>query len=147
MARSGSFPITASESVGNMQTLKVAGLVFVSFIVLDSLFLGVLARSFYRNQLAPIARMADGALAPNWAAVVVVYVLVAVGVTVFIIPRAANLASAAALGALMGLVVYGVYDFTNYAVLAHYPLPLLVVDVCWGIVATAVASAVTRVLA
>jgi uncharacterized membrane protein len=35
-------------------------------------------------------------------------------------------------GALLGFVVYGVYDFTNRAVLDAYPVAMVVVDIMWG---------------
>ena len=129
-----------------MQTVKIAASALVAFAVLDGVWLGLVMKGFYRSQLAPIARMADDGLAPIWPAAILVYVLLAVGVTAFVIPRAVDTASAAGLGALLGLVVYGVYDLTNYATLTEYPLALTLVDICWGTVATAVASAVVRAI-
>ncbi|MDE3157076.1 MAG: DUF2177 family protein [Acidobacteriota bacterium] len=42
--------------------------------------------------------------------------------------------------ALLGLVVYGVYDFTNYSTLRDWPLTLAVVDTAWGTVASALCA-------
>ena len=53
---------------------------------------------------------------------------------VFVIPRAPTLGSAAGYGALFGLVVYGVYDFTNYSTLRQWPFVLTLADVAWGTV-------------
>lgn len=42
-------------------------------------------------------------------------------------------AKAAARGAVIGLVIYGVYDFTNLAVFGHGSgLELAMADLCWG---------------
>jgi uncharacterized membrane protein len=123
------------------QTLKLAALGAVAFMVLDGIWLGVLMKGFYREQLAPIVRLADGAIAPHWPSAFVVYVLLGSGIALFAVPRAADLAAAAAYGALFGLVVYGVYDFTNYSTLRQWPFVLVVADVAWGMVASA-ASAV-----
>jgi uncharacterized membrane protein len=114
----------------------------VAFMVLDALWLGVLMRTFYRDQLAPIARMANGGIAPNWLAAFVVYVALGAGIALFVVPRANDLGSAALSGALFGLVVYGVYDFTNFSTLAQWPLSVTLVDVAWGAVASAAASAI-----
>ena len=66
--------------------------------------------------------MGDGGMAPNWPAAFVVYVLLGTGIALFVIPRASTRPSAAAaFGALFGLVVYGVYDFTNYSTLRQWP--------------------------
>ena len=50
-------------------------------------------------------------------------------------------------GALFGLVVYGVYDFTNYSTLRQWPFALALADVAWGTAATAIAAAVVRFVA
>ena len=125
-------------------TIKLAALGAVAFMVLDGVWLGVLMKNFYRDQLAPIVRLADGRIAPNWPAAFVVYALLGTGIAVFVIPRASTVSSAAAYGALFGLVVYGVYDFTNYSTLRQWPLALTLADVAWGIAASAACAAVVR---
>ncbi len=127
-------------------TLKLFLACMVGFMILDGLWLGVVMRGFYRDQLAPIARMANGSLAPNWPAAFFVYVALAIGITVFVLPRADGPASAATTGALFGLVVYGVYDLTNFATLAQYPLAVVFVDMAWGAVATAICAVAARAI-
>src|SRR3954471_5349378 len=105
-------------------TIKLAALGAGAFVVLDGLWLGVLMKDFYRTQLAPIVRLADGTIAPNWPAALVVYVLLGTGIALFVVPRAPTVPLAAVYGALFGVVVYGVYDFTNYSTLRQWPLTL-----------------------
>ena len=102
-------------------TLTHAAIGAVAFMVLDGVWLGLLMKNFYREQLAPIVRMGDGGMAPNWPA-------------------------AAAYGALFGLVVYGVYDFTNYSTLRQWPFVVTLADVAWGTFATAACAAVVRLV-
>ena len=125
-------------------TLKLFLVCMVGFMILDGIWLGVVMKSFYRDQLAPIARMADGSLAPNWPAAFFVYVALGLGITVFVMPRATDAISAATTGALFGLVVYGVYDLTNFATLAQYPLAVMFVDMAWGSAATAMCAVAAR---
>ena len=127
-------------------TITLAALGAVVFMVLDGLWLGVLMKGFYRDQLAPIVRLADGGIAPNWPAALVVYLLLGAGIALLVMPRASTPALAAAHGALLGLVIYGVYDFTNYSTLRQWPFELVLVDVAWGTAATAVCSTVVRLL-
>ena len=129
------------------QTMKLAIVGAVAFMVLDGVWLGVLMKNFYRAQLAPIVRLADGGIAPNWPAAFMVYALLGTGIAVFVIPRAATVSLAAVYGALFGLVVYGVYDFTNYSTLRQWPFVLTLADVAWGAVASAAASAAVATLA
>ena len=102
------------------------------------------ANRFYREQLAPIVRLSNGSIAPNWPAAFVVYVLLGTGIALFVVPRAATVSLAAGYGFLFGLVVYGVYDFTNYSTLRQWPFALTLADVAWGAVASAVCAAVVR---
>jgi uncharacterized membrane protein len=112
-----------------------------AFMALDGFWLGLVMKGFYRDQMAPIARLADGGFAPNWPAALLVYVLLGLGVAVFVAPRAATPLAAVAYGAVFGLVVYGVYDFTNYSTLRQWPLLLALADVAWGTLASALCSA------
>lgn len=123
-----------------MRILYAAGVAFAAFAVLDGIWLGLVMKTFYRDQLAPIARMANGGMAPVWPPAIAVYVLLALGVAVFVAPRVSSGGSAALYGALFGLVVYGVYDLTNYATLAAWPASVTAVDIAWGATACALVS-------
>ena len=125
-------------------TIKLAALGAVAFMVLDGIWLGLVMKNFYRDQLAPIVRLGTGGIAPNWPAAFVVYALLGTGIALFVIPRASTASLAAAYGAVFGLVVYGVYDFTNYSTLRQWPFVLTLADVGWGAVASAACAAVVR---
>jgi uncharacterized membrane protein len=67
-----------------------------------------------------------------------------VGVVLFVIHPALDAHSvvrAALLGSLYGLFAYGTYDLTNLATLKGWSLQMVLADMAWGFVATAVASA------
>jgi len=126
----------------------VSGL--VTFMALDGLWLGVVMSRFYRARLGAIARTgADGSLTPIWAVALPVYMLLALGEWWFVLPRTANLSSGATAmwGAAFGLVVYGVYDLTNWSTLRTYGATLALVDIAWGMFACAAAALVMRVVA
>src|SRR3982751_1104557 len=128
-------------------TIKLAALGAVAFMVLDGLWLGLLMKNFYREQLAPIVRLADGGIVPNWPAAFVVYALLGTGIALFVMPRAATIPAAAGYGALFGLVVYGVYDFTNYSTLRQWPFVLTLADAAWGAAASAATAIAVRFVA
>jgi len=128
-------------------TIKLAAAGAVAFMVLDGVWLGLLMKNFYREQLGPIVRLSDGAIAPNWPAALVVYVLLGTGLALFVVPRAETVSAAAGFGALFGLVVYGVYDFTNYSTLRQWPFVLTLADTAWGALASAAAAVVMRIMA
>ncbi|HEX6128504.1 MAG TPA: DUF2177 family protein [Candidatus Limnocylindria bacterium] len=112
----------------------------LAMAVIDGLWLGLVARTFYRRHLGPL--MAER---PNWVAAVAFYLLYVVGVTVFAaLPgaEAESLIDAAWRGGLFGLVAYATYDLTNAATLRAWPNIVVVVDMAWGAILTAAIATV-----
>lgn len=107
-------------------------LTLATLVVLDGLWLGVIMKDYYRQSLAPIARMSDGSLAPIWAIAALVYPLLAAGLAVLVVPRAVSAREALLLGAFFGFVTYGVYDLTNHATLREWRTATTLIDMAWG---------------
>jgi uncharacterized membrane protein len=55
----------------------------------------------------------------------------------------AGVANAVLNGALLGLVAYAAYDLTNQATLKTWPVSLTLIDIAWGMSATALASGIS----
>ena len=121
--------------------MKLYAVALVSFLVLDLLWLGVVARSFYRAELGHLMR-AD----VNWVAAFAFYLLFVFGLVVLVVWPAIereSLGRALLLGALFGLVTYAAYDLTNLATLEGFPLRMVVVDLIWGTLLCAGVSGIT----
>ena len=102
----------------------------VTFLIIDLIWLGLVARKFYREQIGFI-------MAPkvNWPAAVIFYLLYIVGLLYFVTyPAIMRESTAYALysGALFGLICYATYDLTNLATLKNWPLRVTLVDLVWG---------------
>lgn len=116
-----------------LATVKIFMGIFLTFIMVDLIWLGLVAKSFYLSQLSSLMRFANGQLSPNWFAGILVYVLFTIGILVFVLPKSqGSLSNACYYGALFGLVTYGIYDLTNLALLANWPLKIVLVDMIWG---------------
>ena len=113
----------------------LAALLVIS--VLDALWLGVLARDFYREALG--ALMAEQVRWVPAALFYFGYPAALVGLALF--PAGQPMSNQIARAALVGLVGYGVYDLTNLATLQHWPVRLAVVDTAWGCLASTLAGA------
>lgn len=111
-----------------------------ALLVLDGLWLGVVMSGFYRRNLAHLARMADGGLDPIWPIALLVYPVIATGLTVFVLGRARTPPEALLLGALFGGLTFAVYDLTNHATLRDWKASMTLVDIAWGAFSCAVAS-------
>jgi uncharacterized membrane protein len=114
------------------------------FFLIDMVWLGVVAKGFYRRHLGSM-------LSPNvnWAAAIVFYLLFIVGLLVFVIRPALvgeEPLKALFLGALLGLISYATYDLSNLATLKDWPLVVTIVDLVWGTVLGGAVSFVSAVL-
>lgn len=112
----------------------------LAMLVLDGIWLGLVARGFYRQHLGFL--MADQV---NWGAAVLFYGLYAIGLTVFVtVPSidAGSVGTALWRGALFGLVAYATYDLTNQATLKGWPVIVTAVDLAWGIILSAAVGAI-----
>ena len=56
-----------------------------------------------------------------------------------------SLLKAVGMGALFGFFAYATYDLTNLAVVKNWPLGLGILDMAWGTVLSAAASAAGKV--
>jgi uncharacterized membrane protein len=112
----------------------------LALLILDGLWLGVLMKDFYRQQLEPLARMADGGLDPIWPIAALVYPVIALGLTAFVLGRERGPVDALVMGALFGAVTYAVYDLTNHATLRDWSATMTVVDIGWGAFSCGVVS-------
>jgi uncharacterized membrane protein len=118
-----------------IQILKVYGAILPIFFVIDYLWLGVLMSKFYKDELGKLARVSNGTLKPELWATVTVYILIPLGIVLFALPRVSqeNPGSTALLwGFIYGIVLYGVYDMTNYALVSKWSLKMSIVDILWG---------------
>jgi uncharacterized membrane protein len=114
------------------------------FFTVDMIWLGVIARGFYRNALEPL-------LAPNvnWIAAIIFYMLFLVGILVFaLLPgmERRSLVYTVAMAALFGFISYATYDLTNLATLRDWPLMLSIVDMIWGSFLSASTATITYLI-
>jgi len=126
-----------------MDFLKQWVVGLTAFVALDFVWLGVVANGFYRRELAPILRMSGERMDPRLAPAVLFYGIFVMGLILFALPRARSgaLAETMVWSGLFGMIAYSVYDLTNYATLAAFPLRVVVVDMAWGAVLSALTGA------
>lgn len=110
----------------------------VIFFAIDMLWLGVIARSFYREKLSFIF---TGQV--NWTAAVIFYLIYIAGILYFaILPgiHSDNWKLVLLNGAVLGFLCYATYDLTNMATIKQWPLIVVLVDITWGTILTASVS-------
>jgi uncharacterized membrane protein len=106
------------------------------FLVVDVIWLGFLARTFYKKHLGFLL-----APSPNWMAAAIFYLLFILAILVFVVVPGidnSSLRTTLLRAALFGLITYGTYDLTNLATVKDWPLLVTVVDMIWGAVLSVV---------
>ena len=112
--------------------LKLYLVTLMAFLALDMVWLGLVARSFYRTYLGFL--MASN---PNWLAAAIFYLLFIVGLLFFVVVpglEADSLRRTIVRAALFGLITYATYDLTNLATIRDWPVVVTIVDMIWGTV-------------
>jgi len=121
--------------------LKLFAIALPTFLVIDLVWLGLIARSFYRSQLGPLMREEV-----SWGPAVVFYLIFVAGIVILAAWPAIERESfsrAVTLGAILGLVSYAAFDLTSLATLQGFPRTMALVDLAWGTILTASVSAIT----
>ncbi|MEO5851619.1 MAG: DUF2177 family protein [Nocardioides sp.] len=113
----------------------------VVFLVLDLVWLSLVAQSLYEHFLGDL--LADS---PNAAAAFVFYAIFVAGLVYFVIaPAVAEQSARTALvrGAAFGFVTYATWDLTSLAVIEGFPVGIVPIDMAWGTFLAATVSTTT----
>ena len=110
--------------------LKLYLLTVPVFFLIDMIWLGYIARNFYKDQLHSL-------LSPqvNWTAAFLFYFIYIAGILFFAVRpglEAGSLARACLSGALFGFFTYATYDLTNLATIDGWAWQVSVIDMIWG---------------
>ena len=123
----------------NIKSILISYLLtFVVFLVVDMLWLGIIAKNLYQKYLSDF--LADDV---NWTAAIIFYFIYVIGISIFAIYPAINKDSvfnAILMGALFGFFTYATYDLTNLATLKGWPLTIVFIDILWGTILSAIVS-------
>jgi uncharacterized membrane protein len=125
--------------------LKLYFIALPVFFAIDMIWLGLVAKDFYRNQIGFLLKENV-----NWVAAISFYLLFIIGVVFFVVMPALEKGSwmyALLVGALFGFITYATYDLTNLATTKDWPLLVTLVDLAWGAVLSASVSTVTFLIA
>ena len=110
--------------------------ILITMLAIDSVYLHF-TKDLFGEMVAKIQRTA---MQVRLSGAAVVYFLLAIGLYYFIIkPR-----RSAWEAGFLGLVIYGTFDFTSYAMLKNYDIAIAIMDTIWGSILFATTTAVVN---
>ncbi len=115
--------------------IKISLVSAVIFIILDLLWLAVIANKIYFNSLGYLADIKDGKIVFNLKAGISIQVIIAVGLVFFIsmaLQINNTLMTSMSVGAISGFILYATYDMTNLSFIKGYSLFITLIDIAWG---------------
>jgi uncharacterized membrane protein len=110
--------------------LKLFGVGAAVCLLLDLLWLGVLAKGLYQRHLGYLMRTDV-----RWGAALLFYTVYVAALVVFVVIPAIerhSMGRALLLGAFFGFAAYSAYDLTSLALVKDFPLTIAIVDLAWG---------------
>jgi uncharacterized membrane protein len=118
--------------------------VLIVFGAIDAAWLMTMGPLLYRPALAEI-------LAPSLRVTpaIIFYLMYPAGVVIFAVApalRSGSIGSAFVFAALFGAFAYATYDLTNYATLRVWTLPITLLDIFYGALASGLAATAAVVL-
>lgn len=117
------------------QMYKALAISTIAMLGLDAIYITINQNAF-KTQIADIQRVAlqFRTLGAVWC-----YILLVLGLYYFIISKRRPLWEAF----LLGIVIYGVYDSTNYTLFKKWDIKLALMDMLWGGILLSLTTGIT----
>ena len=96
----------------------------IVFISIDFVYLNVM-KSYFDNQIKSIQ---GSPIKMNYLGAALCYIFLIIGINYFIIKPRRSVSDAF----LLGIVIYGVYETTNYALFKNWSILTVIIDTLWG---------------
>ena len=106
----------------------------IIFVVLDGFYLNLI-KGYFNKQIKSIQ---GSDIKVNIISTGITYIFLIFGLNYFIIKRNRSVSDAA----LFGLIIYGVYDFTNMALFTNWSLLTAIIDTTWGAILFGLTTAI-----
>jgi uncharacterized membrane protein len=96
----------------------------IVFVVIDFVYLNVM-NGYFDNQIKSVQ---GSPIKMNYLGVALCYILLILGINYFIIKPRRSVSDAF----LLGIIIYGVYETTNYALFKNWSMLTVIIDTLWG---------------
>jgi len=115
--------------------LKVAGLSIIIFVILDLIWLSMIARTIYFKHMSYLAAVENNRIVFSLPVGLGAQIIIALGLSVFVslgLLVQNTIGTAVVVGVFSGFVLYCTYDLTNLSFVKGYPVSITIIDIAWG---------------
>ena len=109
------------------EDIKINLIILVIFLILDLPMIGLINKNMYQSQFERINTNNKLGYERTIIAAIITYLLLVIGLYYFAIKQ-----NSVYNGAIFGVVVYGIYNFTNLATITNYGIKESIIDTIWG---------------
>ena len=123
----------------DIKHIKVIVLSIVLFLVLDALFIGAMMK----NWQSLLLRVQGEKLEVKMLSAIGAYIVMVLAWVYFVYKPYLvhkNIGTAVKTGAVLGFVIYGIFELTNHAIIKKWDFSFVVMDTVWGSVLYALVS-------
>jgi uncharacterized membrane protein len=127
-----------------LDSLKIILVLFILVLIIDIPVITLLFKSKWEKNIQNIQGSKLN-IKPIYA--FITYILIPIGLFIFVYPKIDNknwLQTSLLYGFLFGFISYGIFDFTNLALIDKYPLDLAIIDSIWGGILCALVVTITK---
>ena len=108
----------------------------IILVVLDSVYLNIM-KGYMANQ---VQKVQNSSIQVNYVAALICYVFLVTGLNYFIIKPNRSVQDAF----LLGIIIYGVYETTNWAIFKNWSTLTVIIDTLWGGILLALTTWIVR---
>lgn len=123
------------NNILSLQFLKLGAIAATIFVLIDLVWLGVIASRLYSKELGYLGTLKDGGMTFNIPVGIATQIIIGVGLSAIItlaLSHNNTWTEAAFFGVLTGFVIYATYDLTNLSYIKDWPVMITVIDIVWG---------------
>ena len=120
-----------------------------SLFVIAAIDIPVLSQIMYPMWKKMIPTIQNHPMVVNKLYALVAYLLLALAISIFSIPNIRSteiIRDSIFYGGSLGIIIYGIFDFTNLAIFKKYKLKVGIIDTLWGGLLLSVASYIVKLI-
>lgn len=121
-------------------------IVSVLITLIDLLFLKYILMPLFGKMVQEI-QLSE--MKPNMTYIFLPYILMIISIVVFVLPlvKSETIGKDSILyGGLLGLIIFGIYEFTNMVIFKNYKFHIAIFDTIWGIVLYSIVTFLTKTI-